>query len=476
MKPDGLDRLDYFASQLAKHGVYYGWSHTYSFTIRPGDRSRVSGFEELMAKGRQDLRLHELGRGRAGPDDRDGRQSAQAQEPLHRQDLRPRTRPCPTSSCRTRTTFSSTPPAPPTRLAPPIASCWKPDLPNGSRPSTAPGETGRGLGRRPENRGAAGRRQHRRRDQSLVHGDGGLPKNQAARGSGCWTTPPSCTSRRTNSTASSSRPFATPDTRARWSARPGRRRHAAALLQPAVRRPGRLPSTATITSAAASPTACSATPGGGYLSSGLQQVADRPFGVSEWIHVYPSLYSAEGPILMAAYGTGPAGLGRIVRVPVGIAPRPMRRPRSSATCPSGVWNADAPTQIGQYPILARMIFRGDVTTAPGHFGSPGQPGESGERRFNFTDTIRQRRRYQDLWRIGAGRIVGRRPRPCRVRRQDRAQHLSRHGQVQARHGRSPPRPANSSGIPPAAGWSQSTRPARKATWASLAASGFPLRT
>ena len=36
----------------------------------------------------QHLRLHQLRRGRAGPDDRDGRQPAQAQEPLHRPDLR----------------------------------------------------------------------------------------------------------------------------------------------------------------------------------------------------------------------------------------------------------------------------------------------------------------------------------------------------------------------------------------------------
>jgi hypothetical protein len=32
--------------------------------------------------------------------------------------------------------------------------------------------------------------------------------------------------------------------------------------------------------------------------------------------------------------------------------------------PFGVWNANAPSQIGMYPILARMIMRGDVRTAP----------------------------------------------------------------------------------------------------------------
>ena len=48
-------------------------------------------------------------------------------------------------------------------------------------------------------------------------------------------------------------------------------------------------------------------PGSGYLSSGLQQVSDRPFALSEWIHVYPNVYAAEGPALVAAYGMGLQG-------------------------------------------------------------------------------------------------------------------------------------------------------------------------
>ena len=52
-----------------------------------------------------------------------------------------------------------------------------------------------------------------------------------------------------------------------------------------------------------------AQPGSGYFSSGLQQVANRPFGLSEWIHVYPSLYSAEGPRHRRRLRDGLAGLG-----------------------------------------------------------------------------------------------------------------------------------------------------------------------
>jgi hypothetical protein len=98
-------------------------------------------------------------------------------------------------------------------------------------------------------------------------------------------------------------------------------------------------------------------PGSGYFSSGLQQVGDRPFGLSEWIHVYPSLYSAEGPAIIAAYGMGlqdwDASYEFQSSSGAGFSP-------IAGNFPWGVWNADVPTQIGQYPALARMVLRGDV--------------------------------------------------------------------------------------------------------------------
>jgi hypothetical protein len=47
-----------------------------------------------------------------------------------------------------------------------------------------------------------------------------------------------------------------------------------------------------------------AVPGKGTLSAGLQQVTDRPFMLSEWIHVQPNEYYAEGPAILGAYGWG----------------------------------------------------------------------------------------------------------------------------------------------------------------------------
>jgi len=50
-----------------------------------------------------------------------------------------------------------------------------------------------------------------------------------------------------------------------------------------------------------------ARPGMGSLSAGFQQVDDRPFMLSEWIHVQPNEWYAEGPAILGAYGWGLQG-------------------------------------------------------------------------------------------------------------------------------------------------------------------------
>jgi len=99
-------------------------------------------------------------------------------------------------------------------------------------------------------------------------------------------------------------------------------------------------------------------PGSGMLSSGLDQVAGHPFGVSEWIDVYPSLYSADGPAAMAVYGMGLQGWDGSYEFQSGARPTPFED--HVGNLPWGVWSADTPSQIGQFPLLARMIARGDV--------------------------------------------------------------------------------------------------------------------
>ena len=128
-------------------------------------------------------------------------------------------------------------------------------------------------------------------------------------------------------------------------------------------------------------------PGTGYFSSGLQQVANRPFGLSEWIHVYPSLYSAEGPTIVAAYGMGLQGWAASYEFQAQAAPRLFSD--RAGWPPWGVWEADVPTQLGQYPVLARMVYRGDVR--PGEVISTRRvsPEELAAGQFNFSDTVAQ---------------------------------------------------------------------------------------
>ena len=150
-------------------------------------------------------------------------------------------------------------------------------------------------------------------------------------------------------------------------------------------------------------------PGSGDFSSGLQQVANRPFGISEWIHVYPSLYSAEGPAIFAVYGMGLQGwdasyefqssqiagsYGDIV-----------------GNLPWGVWNADVPPQIGQFPALARMIMRGDVKEGEIIGVRNVSPQNLAEGKFNFSDRVVQQGNVKSFTgntpeaALAAGRLV-----------------------------------------------------------------------
>jgi hypothetical protein len=99
--------------------------------------------------------------------------------------------------------------------------------------------------------------------------------------------------------------------------------------------------------------------GSGYISSGFQQVIDRPFGISEWITNYPSLYAADGPAVFAVYGMGLQGWSSSYEFQ-SLAEGNAGFDTALGPPPFGVWQVDSPTQIGQFPALSRMIYRGDV--------------------------------------------------------------------------------------------------------------------
>ena len=96
------------------------------------------------------------------------------------------------------------------------------------------------------------------------------------------------------------------------------------------------------------------TAGSGTLSVGLQQAADRPFMLSEWIHVFPTEWGVEGPAILGAYGCGLQGWDVSYlfqnRDSGGFSDRIGR----------DTWDATAPQVLGIFPAVARQVLRGDV--------------------------------------------------------------------------------------------------------------------
>jgi hypothetical protein len=101
-------------------------------------------------------------------------------------------------------------------------------------------------------------------------------------------------------------------------------------------------------------------PGSALLSTGMQQVMDRPFSFSEWMSLVPNQWTAEAAPIIAAYGMGLQGWDASFSFAVDI-------PRFSPFLESahhGVYNATSPLHMGLYPALARMVYRNDVRESP----------------------------------------------------------------------------------------------------------------
>ena len=104
-------------------------------------------------------------------------------------------------------------------------------------------------------------------------------------------------------------------------------------------------------------TAMVSNPGSGLLSTGFQQVIDRPFQISEWMSLIPTEWTAESAPLIAAYGMGLQGWDASYAFA-------MDFDHFTPTIQSpGVYNVTTPTQLGLYPALAAMVYRGDVKEA-----------------------------------------------------------------------------------------------------------------
>jgi hypothetical protein len=94
--------------------------------------------------------------------------------------------------------------------------------------------------------------------------------------------------------------------------------------------------------------------GSGMLSSGMQQVANRPFMLSEWIHVAPNELGIEGPAILGAYGMGLQGWD------VSFIFQNRDHGSFAGKIAGDRWEVTAPQVLGVFPAVSRQIHRGDV--------------------------------------------------------------------------------------------------------------------
>lgn len=100
-----------------------------------------------------------------------------------------------------------------------------------------------------------------------------------------------------------------------------------------------------------------ASAGSGILSSGLCQVAGRPFSMSEWIHGRPNEYGAEGPAILGAYGMGLQGWD------VSFMFENADDGGFRQLVGKEEWDVMAPHILGLQPLVARQVLRGDVAAS-----------------------------------------------------------------------------------------------------------------
>lgn len=98
-----------------------------------------------------------------------------------------------------------------------------------------------------------------------------------------------------------------------------------------------------------------ARPGSGILSAGFEQVEDKPFMLSEWTQSPPNQWKAEIAPLFAFYGMGLNGWDASTHFHASL-------PRMGGGWPDDMnaYVTETPHFAGQFPALARAIYRGDI--------------------------------------------------------------------------------------------------------------------
>jgi len=124
-------------------------------------------------------------------------------------------------------------------------------------------------------------------------------------------------------------------------------------------------------------------PGSEMLSSGMQQVVDRPFMLSEWIHTFPNEWGAEGPAIIGAYGLG------LQDWDVSYMFENGDNGTFSSAIGRSTWDVTAPQILGLFPAIARQVRRRDVrpsdVLAPRYVNIPALR----EEKLDFRDRVAQ---------------------------------------------------------------------------------------
>ena len=89
---------------------------------------------------------------------------------------------------------------------------------------------------------------------------------------------------------------------------------------------------------------------------GFQQVEGACFMLSEWTHVQPNEWYAEGPAILGAYGWGLQGWDVSYHFLIGGG----NNAEISDRIGKGAWDGANPAILATFPAVARMVRRLDV--------------------------------------------------------------------------------------------------------------------
>jgi len=123
-------------------------------------------------------------------------------------------------------------------------------------------------------------------------------------------------------------------------------------------------------------------PGSALLSTGMQQVSDRPFMFSEWISTFPNEFGVEGPAIIGAYGMGLNGWDISFMFQNGDQGR-FRQTLGET------WDVVAPHVFGIFPAVSRQVLRGDVAESRTIFTRNVDFASLQKGEVNFDDQVKQ---------------------------------------------------------------------------------------